>query len=233
MKTFDDLLSERDILQSAYNDFFDTKTAQQNALEAALVSAAKAKGAKKAKPEDVYLLLSKTEISAVRDPFQRAWDDGLEAVNGPLEANKLALHTAAVSAEFSPLELRARYVLVKSCWVSSYRSQGFGAVGYARNQAESYADKARLYDVKTDIRMVSNPNQLTEIESFDVFAFVADGRAGERDVELLRYKPEETLREWVRKQWLRGSNPRVSMPFLAHGYEESVGLDFFGGELKK
>ena len=50
--------------------------------------------------------------------------------------------------------------------------------------------------------------------------------------EILKRKPAVPLRETVRLCWKRGVNPRVSMPFLPHGYEESVGLDYFGGEVK-
>ena len=52
------------------------------------------------------------------------------------------------------------------------------------------------------------------------------------DAEILRRCPPPTLREQVRRSWARGVNPRVFNPFLPHGYEEQVGIDFFGRDLR-
>jgi len=56
------------------------------------------------------------------------------------------------------------------------------------------------------------------------------GQGGRRGPRGRGRRPGPTLREQVRLCWKRGVNPRVYSPFLPHGYEQSVGLDYFGGE---
>lgn len=53
----------------------------------------------------------------------------------------------------------------------------------------------------------------------------------EDDLPLIIHHPPPTIREQVKMCWGRGINPRVYCPFLPHGYEGKVGLDFFGNDL--
>ncbi len=197
--TFDELLTARAVLEAEHDRVYETRHACQAALESALIAAAKAKGVKRVRLDDVDLILSKDECAAVRAPFQKAWDDTYGATTKALVDNRAAMRDASEAAEFSPAEARTEWLLFQSVWTSTYSTQGYGCTTY------------------------------TEVSSFDVYVKVAN----KRDVELLKHKPEESLREWVRKCWARGSNPRVSAPFLPHGYEESQGLDFFGNDLRK
>ena len=54
---------------------------------------------------------------------------------------------------------------------------------------------------------------------------------GELDVEVLR-RVGVSFREFVRLCWKLGSNPRVYLPTLPHGFEEQQGLDYFGNDLR-
>jgi hypothetical protein len=61
---------------------------------------------------------------------------------------------------------------------------------------------------------------------FNIFVQVAEPI----DVEILRYKPDVTIREWLQFVLRSGCNPRVYAP-LPHGFEAKVGLDAFGNDL--
>lgn len=67
----------------------------------------------------------------------------------------------------------------------------------------------------------------TSEESF-VYAFVTHPV----DIEIIKMNPLP-LKEWVRRCWKKGVNPRVYNPYLPHGFEEANGLDYFGNEVKK
>lgn len=118
--------------------------------------------------------------------------------------------------------------------VSSYRysSQGFGSMKYARAKAEALADAARAVGIPAEVHL---------LESHYVPGYGCGTMEGVYIVladcdpigwQIAQHRTPPPLREVVRLAWKRGVNPRVGMPFLPHGYEESVGLDFFGGEVR-
>lgn len=164
-----------------------------------------------------------------------------EAVRSLLEDRLIELAEEAVlsplvapSAE--PGEPKAPWLLFYIADDGTYNSQGFGASKYAKGVAENWADQARRYDVPVCIwRKPPRIGKGYRGESFEyggawcVFVAVVEPL----DLEILKRKPEMSLREWVRAQWKRGVNPRVYNPWLPVGYEEKVGLDYFGGETKK
>ena len=52
------------------------------------------------------------------------------------------------------------------------------------------------------------------------------------EVEVLKRLPGLTLREWLKRCMQLGANPRVYNPFLPHGLEARLGLDYFGNDVK-
>jgi len=116
-------------------------------------------------------------------------------------------------------------------WSSTYSSQGYGSIRYAQNAAEMKADHARFHNLEVEVRKANaRPAQgRYGIASADFEVWV---KASPLDLEVLNRKPGPDLREQVRLAWKRGVNPRVYNPYLPHGYEEKVGLDYFGNDLK-
>lgn len=108
-----------------------------------------------------------------------------------------------------------------------YRSQGFGALHYAEGAVQFLADVARAQGFVDGVDLV-----VLTARDYDDVVVAAVRVADAVDAEILRRCPPPSLREQVRLCWKRGVNPRVYNPFLPHGYEEQVGLDFFGGDLR-
>jgi hypothetical protein len=65
------------------------------------------------------------------------------------------------------------------------------------------------------------------IDEFRVMAYT-----DQTGVEIIKRRPGVTLREWVRRCWKKGINPRVLNPYLPAGYEEKHGLDYWGNDLR-
>jgi hypothetical protein len=111
---------------------------------------------------------------------------------------------------------------LRSTW--DYSTQGLGALRYAEGAVQAIADVARGrgFVDGVDLVVLLVPYEKTE-------AWLAAVRVeAEVDVEILKRSPSPPLREQVRLSWARGVNPRVFNPFLPHGYEEQVGIDYFG-----
>jgi len=105
-----------------------------------------------------------------------------------------------------------------------YRSQGYSALHYARGSVQLVADVARAEGFVDDVDLV--------VLTVDDVVLAAVRVADAVDAEILRRCPPPPLREQVRRSWARGVNPRVFNPFLPHGYEEQVGIDYFGRDLR-
>ena len=103
---------------------------------------------------------------------------------------------------------------------SDYSSQGYGADRYAEGSVELSADVARDEGVKVRVVKVDGTWVAEVLVESDV------------DVQILR-RLSLSMREFVRRCWGRGLNPRVFQPFLPHGFEEKAGLDYFGRDLRK
>lgn len=115
---------------------------------------------------------------------------------------------------------------LRSTW--DYSTQGFGALRYAEGAVQAIADVARGrgFVDGVDLVVLLVPYEKTQ-------AWLAAVRVeAEVDVEILKRSPPPPLREQVRLSWARGVNPRVYNPFLPHGYEEQVGIDYFGRDLR-
>lgn len=190
--------------------------AVQGALQAELDVVLQAEAKQVSPRTKNYLkVLGKERIDALSAPFiERYKALDYAAQFAAIEADIKAL---AVDAVIEPGEFR----LWKVVYVSNYRSQGFGAERYAEGAAKLCAAEAEAAGVPA--RVVE---QTEKVHQFVVEVAVAD----RVDIEILNHKPGLTLREWVRRSWGQGTNPRVFIPSLPHGYEESVGLDYFGRE---
>lgn len=101
----------------------------------------------------------------------------------------------------------------------SYGSQGGGAESYARNAADMKVMAANYFGIKASVEK--------DRHGFKVYVLVDH----DIDVQILRLR-RVPLRESVRFCWANSMNPRVYYPTLPHGYEEQVGLDFFGNETR-
>lgn len=118
------------------------------------------------------------------------------------------------------VEIRRSAALILFEKVSTYRyASQTDRVGYARRTAEMSASRLRTLGVDAVVERVG--------DVFEVRAHVEDMI----DVEALKRYPPPSLREWVASCWQNGINPRVLNPFLPHGYEAKVGLDYQGRDV--
>lgn len=116
----------------------------------------------------------------------------------------------------------------------SYGSQGYGASRYASASAESYADTFRLLGLPVKVVPVTHEYSTpSKYYGKTYMSFEVHVQTTQETIDIAKYKPVQSMREWVRSQWARGVNPRVMNPFLSHGYEEANGLDYFGNDLRK
>lgn len=118
-----------------------------------------------------------------------------------------------------------------------YSTQEFGACKYARESAQNIADHVIACGVPAESRVEKKPSipgsrfnggWTIECNQCDVYAACSP-----EVCEIVRRKPGLTLKEWIRRQWARGINPRVLNPYLPAGLENKLGLDYFGGETKR
>jgi hypothetical protein len=126
----------------------------------------------------------------------------------------------------SPVVPIAEERLLYTCSSCDHLSQGFGAAKYAHGDALTKVDAietagltARIEDEDQGISYQIHHHVYRVYGCLDAASLDQIAR---RPVDLV---------ERVRLCWKRGTNPRVSMPFLPHGFEEKHGLDFFGGRV--
>jgi len=119
-------------------------------------------------------------------------------------------------------------------WESTYSSQGLGSFQYAKREADQHVLLCETHNVKAEVEVETRRFKASPIygggssSDFKVYAYVRD----ETDIEILLRKTM-SLRDMVKWCWGNGVNPRVYNPFIPHGYEEKVGLDYFGNEKEK
>lgn len=215
-------LAARDALQAEY--------------DAAVVAAAKALRKRSKKnlddPQIARAVLPEEMVAKIAAPFKERAQAIDDAQRQQREIEREALETLADQAEVRSGD---KQLILYTAWSSTYSSQGFGATSYARGAAEQHADVVRFYNIAVDVVEVnacsveSWPNSSMRWADFNVVVHVES----ELDVEILQRKPGLPLREQVRLCWKRGVNPRVYNPYLPAGYEEKVGLDYHGGEVKR
>lgn len=111
--------------------------------------------------------------------------------------------------------------MVKVEWIygNNYGSQGFGSDHYLKVSAQQYIDMAEACGLRAEYSQGAG--------GLDIFA-----NCTLEDWQIVRAKPGVSVKEWIRRCWARGVNPRVMNPYLPHGLEEKYGLDYFGGYTK-
>lgn len=170
------------------------------------------------------------EVVAIRaawNAYVLDWRTRRDALLNPLEA---AMEAAALAGPLPTTGEMRKQAAVDS---GTYHTQGYGAIGYARTDAQMLADKAAYHGLVAEVRP-GERRYLTDAyghgmdhQTFEVWANTdATGWA------MLSRRESVPLRESVRLCWKRGVNPRVYWPFLPHGYEEREGLDYFGNDLR-
>jgi len=142
------------------------------------------------------------------------------------EAAKAHLAELAKTAE---MPISSEMIQIHKTDGGMYHTQGYGANGYAKGAAQSEADKAEFHGLNTEVRVLAKDKADRWGISYETYGVFAN--TTEAGIALLHYKEAPPLREEVRMCWKRGVNPRVYLPFLPHGYEEKVGIDFHGNDL--
>lgn len=184
---------------------------------------------RKKKVPEIHEICSHESIRPILDAFNlraNAIVDKVSAKHDRIESQLywLAQRVAPVDAG----ELR----LLDAVASSSYSSQGFGAEKYASGDAERKADVIRAMGLSAEVRPVFHKFDgasrwgISGWTDYEVWGST-DLEVGYQIVKRRRFP----LRDQVKLMLKRGVNPRVYMPFLEHGYEESVGLDHFGNDV--
>lgn len=218
---FAELLAERKTLETA---FWKASAEHAAGYKAALEAAFK-----KAFPRKRFGMDRAREVpgfAAIRDEWN-AKGDAVIAAHTPEKDRLEAALAEAAKVEMPAFQPELR--LVHVCHASTWRSQGLGVDRYTRNAAQAYVDKATHYGLRAEVRPVGEASVCghgIRHQDYGVFADV-----DETGWALVDYKPEVPLRDWLKGCWKRGVNPRVYNPFLPHGLEEKLGIDFHGGDL--
>jgi len=164
------------------------------------------KGKRKDKSED--------EIKKVRAIYQPMVDRLNTEWSMQRRAHDEAFRFYATLADVPKSE---RMQHVSTHYKSTWSTQGYGDVTYARNAAQMEVDRIEANGYTGVIRECGN-GQFEILVNVGTFA----------DWTILKAKPGPSLREQIRLCWKRGVNPRVYQPFLPHGLEEKLGIDFQG-----
>lgn len=125
--------------------------------------------------------------------------------------------------------------LYREFWAGTYRSTGSGS-HYAQSEAKLHEVRLTAAGVSTELERVERVGS-PRIGPFPGSSGWTDYRLhvfveSDVDVEVLRRRTPPPMREEVRLCWKLGINPRVLNPWLPHGYEERVGIDYFGNDLR-
>ena len=188
---------------------------------------AKAKARKGRKKKDE---LSSEELNALRAPLLAEYSPVLDPLHAQVATLKARLDDLASSTPFR--EPREQWCLWKVRSTYDYHTQGFGATSYAQNTAEMYLLEALNLGLEVRIdKEVTKTKDHSFYSIGDTATFKVMVKAhGEEDIQLLNRKPPMPLREWLKACWKRGVNPRVLNPYLPHGLEEKLGIDYFGND---
>jgi hypothetical protein len=176
------------------------------------------------------------DYNAVAKPFHERAKAATNEYWGKRKALEAEMDKAAEACEITAdmkIADKALWVKYDSVGEDAYRSQGWGAIKYARQSAEGYVDALRANGVDGEVRERVDrwtshlgTGERLSLTYFDVYA-----GCNQLACDIIRHKPSITLREWVRLCWKRGVNPRVYNPFLPHEFEAIAGLDYFGNDL--
>lgn len=179
------------------------------------------KATSKAKREALH---AATEYRAMRDRW-KALAESLTAEQIERDAALDVALEAAAKAESLPVVEAKQPAAAWFVHESAYHTQGYGAAKYARAAAQEHADKATHYGLAAEV--VQEPN------AYGTKGFAVHVNTTALGVEMVNRLPAVPLREWLAACWKRGTNPRVFNPFLPHGLEEKLGVDYFGNLVER
>jgi len=178
----------------------------------------------KKKWDQVKAFCACPEVNARWEPITKQVGDTYFAQQ---KAIKDMLDDLAEKAEVHPGE---EWNLSRSVSNTDYNTQGFGADRYARASVEQGLPVAAMYGLEAEIRvryLRDSPtwkgSPKTNVTYYEMWV-----KASPLDIEILKRKPGLTMKEWIAACWRAGTNPRVYNPFLPHGLEEKLGVDYFG-----
>lgn len=223
--TFEGLLAEQDGLSEEHNAIREQIQAEWDETQARIWKEHKGK---RKYPGSV---IACQELSELADVYLKLQDELREVLRlQTKESTRLLVRVKACAGNLSvPITEGEPLVEWATVSSSSYSTQGYGAMKYARQAAEAKADKARMYGLTPVIEEV-NFSPAKGMNSVNHADFKILLNTTDTGLVLLGYKPDLSLREWVKACWGRGCQPRVSYSGLAHNYEEKNGLDYFGHE---
>lgn len=179
---------------------------------------------KKEFPKKKYSASKAMELDAVKDyhattkerrTYEKFWDYWRK------REDKIEEHLEAEAQNLSVPY--GDLILAERISSHNWSTQGFGALKYAQDAAQAKLDAAKLFGVEGELRL----DDTCSINGCSYGTYEVWLQTTEVGLEILKRK-KISLAERVRQSWARGCQPRVNMPFLPHGYEQSVGLDFFG-----
>jgi hypothetical protein len=199
-----------------------------------LLVAAKAKKIPAEDKECIAIAYVKTQ-----DAYNEAFARYKTEVDAAYEARKIDLKAIddrlSDLAESAELRVGTELVSYYRSYVSTYATQGNGCVSYARNAAEMTAQQPRFYGVDARVAPVEFEKKDPPVRfgtSRGIFYFeVSIQVESSLDAEIIRRRPGPTLRDELKMALKIGINPRVLNPFLPHGIEEKLGLDYLGNDL--
>lgn len=164
-------------------------------------------------------LKSEAVVQKVRESFQPEVDEmkAQWAMHRRIYEEVLRFY-----ALFADVPKSQRMQHVSTHYKSTWSTQGFGDVTYARNAAQQEVDRIEANGYTGTIRECPNGQ-------FEILVNVGTLD----DWTILKNKPGLPIREQIRLCWKRGVNPRVYNPWLPHGLEEKLGIDFQGNYKEK
>jgi hypothetical protein len=147
---------------------------------------------------------------AIVAALKKSYDDGLNAL-----------------AEIASVVPGNDFILYDRCHASSYMSQGYGKERYAKGSVHlslsALAENG--FETKLEEKRETRESGFVSVEFFGYVKV-----ANSIDVEILKRKPLQTLRNWLKAAHKFGVEPRVYNPFLPYDIEEKLGLDHFGND---
>jgi hypothetical protein len=167
---------------------------------------------------------------AHKAPFDLLWHTREDET----ERRETALRESA-AAEIIPrvdqghAEPYKSYLFTSAC----YGSQGWGAAKYARGEATLWALKAQHYGVRAEVVELRNEPYQSAYGGGSHVEYGVRCDTNELGHAVLERLPALSLRDWVKACWANQINPRVLDPFLPHGIEEKLGVDYFGRDITK
>jgi len=211
-----DLVAERDALKATDWSAHPLNTGYLEALTAAFKEMAPRRKAK----NDVAWL--RGELGSQGDAIFEEWAAkarlAREEVDSRLKALKEEITELCEDLEPQP---GGTDVILSTHWPHHTQT---AAEKYGMAEAEIRVQVAEEHGLTAWVETVTHREHY---KHFTVHAKVADPVA---DSVIMDHK-HLTVKDWLKATWGRGVNPRVFNPFLPHGLEEQLGVDYFGKDV--